>query len=198
MDLKFLLVGILLALSFGCMEKNGHEGDTTTKNASQPPATPTTYTNPEPKTPPNQISVIEECSDSDFGFEISKKGTAKLTENGVVKEEKDDFCYDSNTLYEYYCEGGALMHEAVKCACTNGVCAPMINYTECIDSDGGDNKYQKGKIHLIKHYTDGSVVDEYPFEDTCIDVNNLKEYFCTENGNYRSYGYICQCSNGAC
>lgn len=196
MDLKILLMGILLVFSFGCIETKTGGGSTSAEAVSQPP---TTYTNPTPLEQPNQIEALVECTDSDFGYEIHTKGISKLTENGVVKSEKEDFCYNSGTLYEYYCEGGAMTHDAVKCPCTNGVCEPIIDYVECLDSDGGDNKYQKGKIHLIKHYTDGSVVDEYPFEDVCIeDGGTLKEYFCTEDGGYRSYGYICQCSNGAC
>lgn len=199
MDLKFLLMGILLVFSFGCVEPNGSKGDVTSETAQTAPPH-TTYTNPTPQEPPNEITVLVECTDSDFGHEIHTKGISRLTENGVVKVEKEDFCYDDGTLYEYYCEGGTMTHDAVKCPCTNGVCEPIIEFIECIDSDGGDNKDQKGQIHLIKHYSDGSVVDTYPFEDVCIDNGGtLKEYFCDgDEGEYRSYGYICQCSNGAC
>jgi hypothetical protein len=160
----------------------------------------------ETAAPPSQISTPaevlapERCEDSDGGFEIHEKGTAKLIEGGEVKWEKEDFCYDSDTLYEYFCEEGALTHDAIRCPCSFGVCEPVLSFMECVDSDGGNERYIKGGIKLIKHYTDGTYVVEYPVEDNCISEVELIEYFCKEDGSgWRKYIYTCvSCSDGVC
>ncbi len=141
----------------------------------------------------------ERCEDTDGGMDIHTKGVTTVNKGGSDEWAKEDFCFDSRTLYEYYCEGGALTHEVIKCPCSNGVCEPILDYTECVDSDGGNDKHVKGEITLIKHYTDGEIVEEHPVEDHCISETGLIEYFCGEDGNFRKYTYTClYCSNGVC
>ena len=148
---------------------------------------------------PAETAATERCEDSDGGFQIHTKGTTRLIENGQEKVVKEDFCLDSNTLYEYYCENGALTHDSVKCPCSGGVCEPVLDYTECVDSDGGNEKYVKGTITLIKHYTDGAIVEEQPVEDHCITDTDLIEYLCREDGTFRKYTYTClYCVDGVC
>lgn len=149
---------------------------------------------------PEEVLVEDRCEDTDGGFDIHVKGTATLYENGQETWAKEDFCYDSDTLYEYYCEDGALTHDSIRCPCHDGECEPVLSYTECIDSDGGNEKGIKGSITLIKHYTDGTYTEETPVEDHCISDVELIEYFCKEDGSgWRKYIYTCIfCSDGAC
>jgi len=151
-----------------------------------------------------QISVpveaeAERCEDTDGGFEIHTKGTTRILVNGVEDWSKEDFCMDSGTLYEYYCEGDALTHDTVKCPCSGGECEPVLDYVECVDTDGGNDKFVQGKIKLIKHYTNGAIVEEFPVEDHCISDVSLIEYFCGEEGDFRKYTYTClYCVDGVC
>ena len=141
----------------------------------------------------------ERCEDTDGGFDIHTKGTTRIIVNGVEDWSKEDFCMDSETLYEYYCEGDALTHDTIKCPCSLGKCEPVLDYIECVDSDGGNEKYVQGEIKLIKHYTDGTTVEEYPVEDHCISEVSLIEYFCGEGGDFRKYTYTClYCVDGVC
>ena len=149
---------------------------------------------------PEDVLVPDRCEDSDGGFEIHEAGTAKLVEGGEVTWEKEDFCFDGDTLYEYFCENGALTHDAIRCPCSGGMCEPVISFTECVDSDGGNERYIKGGIKIIRHYTDGTYTEDFPVEDSCINDVELIEYFCREDGSgFRKYIYTCIfCSDGVC
>ena len=139
------------------------------------------------------------CDDSDGGYDIHTKGTALIMENGKETTVAEDFCLDSSMLKEYYCSGKTLLHDTVKCTCSNGVCAPIVEYTECRDSDLGNEKLVKGQIQLVTHYSDGSEVKGDVQEDHCISDTGLIEYFCGEGGSIRKYTYTClYCVNGAC
>ncbi len=152
-----------------------------------------------PSAPAPPTVEAERCEDTDGGFEIHTKGTARVMVNGAEDWSEEDFCMDSGTLYEYYCEGDALAHDTLKCPCSGGECEPVLDYTECIDTDGGNDKYVQGKIKVIKHYTDGEIVEEYPVEDHCISEVSLIEYFCGEDGDFRKYTYTClYCVEGEC
>ena len=195
----FLVLGVLLFA--GCaanvsepMDSSADEGQYLFPDISAPDTEA-----PEVSTP-EEVLVEDRCEDSDGGFEIHEAGTTTLYENGQEKWVKEDFCYDSDTLYEYYCEDGALTHDSIRCPCTYGVCEPVISFTECADSDGGNEKYIKGEITIIKHYTDGTYIEETPVEDHCISDVELIEYFCKEDGSgWRKYIYTCLfCNNGVC
>lgn len=146
-----------------------------------------------------EVVMPDGCTDSDGGYDIHEKGTARLIEGGEEKWEKEDFCFDDGLLYEYYCENGALTHKSVKCTCFGGVCEPMLDFAECVDSDGGNEKHIYGEIRLIKHYTDGRLAEEFPAKDTCLSGVELIEYFCEQDGSFRHYVYTCtSCNAGAC
>ncbi len=143
----------------------------------------------------------ERCEDTDNGYEIHWKGTTTLFEEGEEKWVNVDYCWDSGTLVEYYCENGALTHDSVKCPCSNGVCDPILDFVECIDTDLGNERYIKGKIQLTKHYTDGRTEVQYPVEDECISRIELIEYFCKDDGSgeFRNVVWTCiMCENGVC
>lgn len=161
------------------------------------------YLFPDISAPSEEVEPVAEpprCTDSDGGFDLHIKGTATVVEDGKVTWEKEDFCFDSNTLYEYYCQDGTIMHESTRCPCSDGVCEPVLSYMECSDSDGGNNKLERGKITLTRHYTDGSTTVESPVEDECISKVELIEYFCKDDGTgWRKYTYTCIfCSDGEC
>jgi len=195
----FLVLGVLLFA--GCAANVSEPEDT---GASEEQYLFPDISAPDAETPevstPEEALVEDRCEDSDGGFEIHEAGTTILYENGQESWVKEDFCYDSDTLYEYYCEDGALTHDSIRCPCSYGVCEPVISFTECVDSDGGNEKYIKGDITIIKHYTDGTLTEETPVEDHCISDVELIEYFCKEDGSgWRKYIYTCLfCNNGVC
>lgn len=143
----------------------------------------------------------ERCEDTDNGYEIHWRGTTTLFEEGQEKWINIDYCFDSNTLVEYYCDNGALTHDSVKCPCNEGVCDPILDFVECSENDLGNEKYIKGKIQLTKHYTDGRTEVQYPVEDHCISQVELIEYFCKEDGSgeFRKVIWTClMCEDGVC
>ncbi|MBN2122393.1 hypothetical protein JW721_05070 [Candidatus Micrarchaeota archaeon] len=77
--------------------------------------------------------------------------------------------------------------------------APEVDYAECVDTDGGDDKYTFGTISRVTHYTDGTSEEEELFSDECVGNNIVKEYVCREGGQYRKTEWTClRCENGAC
>jgi hypothetical protein len=143
----------------------------------------------------------DRCTDSDNGYEIHLKGTTTLFEDGEEKWLEADYCLDAGTLVEYFCENGALTHDSVKCPCHGGVCEPIVDFIECIDTDMGNERYKRGEIHLIKHYTDGRAEFQNPLNDTCKSEIELLEYFCKDDGSgeYKKVTWTCLfCSDGAC
>lgn len=74
-----------------------------------------------------------------------------------------------------------------------------VDYQECIDSDGGDDRYNFGEISRRTYYTDGTFEDEELFSDECIGNYLLREYVCREGGTYRKTEWTCaKCEDGAC
>ena len=67
---------------------------------------------------------------------------------------------------------------------------------KCIDSDGGDNRFVKGTVsyeNRIQKYTDYCYARGGYGEKTW-----LKEYFCLEKIESRTYRCYSGCLNGAC
>lgn len=87
----------------------------------------------------------QSCSDSDGGKIYDVKGT--ITWNGYSME---DFCVNSQTIFENYCIGNISANETYTCPynCSGGACteAPEPNVT-CTDSDGAtDDYYTSGTV----------------------------------------------------
>ncbi len=77
----------------------------------------------------------------------------------------------------------------------------VVDYVECVDTDGGDDKYTFGQIKRITHYTDGSLEEEVIAEDICVGKNIVHEYICRDEGSgeYRKMEWTClNCEDGAC
>jgi len=75
---------------------------------------------------------------------------------------------------------------------------------ECYDSDGGKNYYVKGTINIAGCFSDPetgatSCYSSEPINDTCIDNNRLKEYYC-EDDSIKHINYTCpkECKDGKC
>ncbi len=128
------------------------------------------------------VSALPICTDSDGGKDYNVQGTADNTYT--------DWCYDFNTLGEYFCNGLNRSSEYYNCpggSCVNGAC-PIYS---CTDSDGGKDYQTKGEVTQ----TPGMTV-----ADLCHDSNLLIEGYCNANQNYASQNYNCPngCSNGKC
>lgn len=153
----------------------------------------------EPGEAPESMEI--RCGETDGGYDPNSKGTTTVTEGGETIWEKEDYCLDSRTLVEYYCEVHEAAHESVKCTCSGGACIPVVDYVECVDSDGGNDKWTAGQITQITHYTDGTVEEKEVIRDVCMGSNIVKEYVCRDDGsgNYRKVEWTClNCEDGAC
>ncbi len=151
------------------------------------------------------------CKDNE-GYDVTNSGVTSFSKSGSsagVSYSYEDTCDFTNSvgglLREGYCDKGLFKYDLVNCGggyvCRGGKClAGDESMSRCIDSDGGNNAIQKGKISAV----DGSG------EDTCYmnGVNmadcsgagcKVYEYYC--NGDVKSTEEIaCQngCRDGAC
>ena len=130
-----------------------------------------------------------ECNDTDGGQDIYVR--AALIEDGTTYT---DYCYDSDTVWEYYCSAGSMQVIRRDCPtdyiCTAGECVYSPTET-CSDTDGGDEIYAKGTV------TKGTTSNT----DSCYDSNTVREHYCSANTPaehlvFCPYGY--SCSDGAC
>jgi len=78
------------------------------------------------------------------------------------------------------------------------------NQQGCYDSDGGKNYYEKGTTYIGGCFSDPetgatSCYVSKPINDTCIDNNRLKEYYC-EDYSIKHINYTCpkECKDGKC
>ena len=131
--------------------------------------------------------IEHECIDSDGGQNPQEVGT---TSKG--NESYDDYCINSNTVKEYYCEHGIIKSKNIACAedelCKEGACVPKPT---CVDSDGGKDRFTVGTTTL----------GDVSYTDTCVSETTLTEYFC-EDGQIKQVQLVCgigyECSTGKC
>ena len=78
-------------------------------------------------------------------------------------------------------------------------------YSSCTDTDGGSNYAVAGRVTKTNEWFDFAGGFEWVdiFDDSCIDKNNLKEYYCDNLGeDYLSTDHNCgqgfECMDGAC
>jgi hypothetical protein len=156
------------------------------------------------------------CKDSDKGIDTFTKGTITSTNlaTGVIEDDADS-CYNLRQnigltssceagtycyLHEYHCNvinrrlTSALILMPCYNGCKDGACIPDSKneiLSNCTDSDGGMNYYIKGNsTDSIKTLIEG-----------CVDSsNNVREFFCGEDGKIYSEDYDCPngCKEGAC
>lgn len=138
-----------------------------------------------------------ECVDSDNGIDIFVKGVA--ADNTKTKV---DFCHQFDVVYEYYCEDATkdVWGVTLDCPddhyCVDGACIDRGELSECIDTDGGKNYDQKGRIYIDNNFVT---------EDRCApyDTKNdrIAEFYCDQDDSgiklsleyhYCPEGYICQ------
>jgi hypothetical protein len=129
------------------------------------------------------------CVDSDKGVNYYVKGYVDRL--GDIKE---DYCIDDNTVVDYYCYNYKNYTESIwTCdyGCVDGACksGTLPPPPSCTESDGGNYPAIFGRLTF----------DNEEFEDNCIDLNTLEEYYCLANG-YGSLKHECleDCKNGYC
>lgn len=115
----------------------------------------------------NGACAAEVCADSDGG---RVKGTFGRVTRGI--STWDDYCYDDNTVNEYYCEAGGVVSARLSCdsgeVCSGGVCrAPT-----CTDSDGGRRETVAGTL----------TIGSSTYSDYCPSLTTLREYYCSGTG----------------
>jgi len=131
----------------------------------------------------------DDCSDTDGGQDIYEAGT--VTEDSLPYT---DYCYDINTVWEYYCMGDSAQVVQKECPtdyeCVSGECVYSPAET-CSDTDGGNYPYVKGTV--TKSGT--------AYTDYCNTGSSVREYYCTGTDVYSTVfacpsGY--ECSDGTC
>ena len=109
------------------------------------------------------------CSDTDGGEDEDRYGEVRKGGN-----EYEDYCYDDDTVYEYYCSGDEVSGRKINCGsgeeCEGGECVDVEEEEQyCTDSDGGHDVYERGTAED----------NEGENTDYCIDGNRLREYYCS-------------------
>ncbi|RMD67727.1 hypothetical protein D6817_00700 [Candidatus Pacearchaeota archaeon] len=129
--------------------------------------------------------VERKCVDSEpfegveQGRELFVRGSVRVYEDGKIVESGLDECdLSSGKLVEWSCTPEAnLAKKLVDCSllgnyvCSNGACVEREETGDCVDTDGGDNPAQKGKV----------VFENSIYEDACIGRKTLIEYYCSSN-----------------
>ena len=104
------------------------------------------------------------CTDTDGGINGDERGTAEDAD-----ETRTDYCINSRTVEEYYCDGNEVEDIEIECgdeySCDDGECVET-----CSDTDGGKNRYTKGTI------TSGGDSGT----DYCVGTNIVMEYYCKD------------------
>ncbi len=126
------------------------------------------------------------CRDTDLGQDEEQYGSVY-----AGGQQYDDYCYDGDTVNEYYCDGASAASKRIDCAsdemCVNGECTS--NY--CTDSDGGKDKNEYGTVEK----------DGDSWNDNCYDSDTVTEYYCSD-GNVESTRLNCDsgdvCVSGEC
>jgi len=135
------------------------------------------------------------CTDTDGGFNIFKKGTAKNSIGSYT-----DYCKEWNTVVEHHCIGeNTVEWKSAECkvGCVDGAC--LDEDLECTDSDGGQDYYEPGVTIGLEA---PGVWDRWA--DYCgtsgDEKGKLVEYICQSNNYGKKVLYECPngCANGAC
>jgi len=157
----------------------------------------------------------------DDGLNYYKKGIVTIWENGQISKNESDYCIgNSGELMEFVCDNNKV--ESVNYNCSNG-CedGKCIEPTGCIDSDDGDNIYEKGyRINWDRTYEDyGRKQEDYCIKNPTILSNGnitadgtkkvsscegedcyLIEYHCQKDLSDAHSGFPCPngCEDGKC
>ncbi len=131
-----------------------------------------------------------DCYDSDGGRDYYDRGTTVSD-----SDDETDYCVDSDTLREYYCDGGEVVSVTHECRsgyeCSRGECVSEGDVS-CHDSDGGLNYGLRGTTTT----TAGGLKT-----DVCASPELLTEFYCSGN-SIRESDYLCppgqSCSGGRC
>lgn len=123
----------------------------------------------------NGACVTAVCTDSDGGRDENEFGT---TTRGAYSER--DTCYDSDTVNEYYCNGDLMAGIKIDCdsdeVCSDGVCV----HAACSETDDANDPTEFGRLSI------GTTTRE----DSCTNLTQLKEYYCTSGGSDYTYANI--------
>jgi hypothetical protein len=126
------------------------------------------------------------CIDSDGGRDIFVAGSA--SKGGAATS---DSCSDRGNVIEAYCSDNQVTTTTYPCPagyeCSAGACVK----SNCVDSDGGQDKNVKGSV----------VYGSTNSTDSCVSSSVVKEYYC-QDGALTSADLACDagssCVDGAC
>ncbi|NUN11485.1 hypothetical protein HUU53_02470 [Candidatus Micrarchaeota archaeon] len=105
-----------------------------------------------------------------------------------------DAC-DGDYVVEQSCSiSNACIGERVLCqyGCVNGACKKPLAET-CVDSDDGANEFVFGKTTGVN-----ARGEAFSVSDSCVNSNQLKEYFCGITGSLENKLFDCDCTKGYC
>ncbi|MFH1399393.1 MAG: hypothetical protein ABIG95_04760 [Candidatus Woesearchaeota archaeon] len=125
----------------------------------------------------------EGCVDTDTGKDYYTQGTVSF-----MGEDEADRCYNLNILIETYCSQGKKEDISFTCpyGCDRGACL-----LKCKETDAGLDYNKKGNVTYNRQV----------FKDTCLDSEQLREWYCDQTQNATSQTHQCishDCRNDAC
>ena len=190
--MKLIWISLLFAMVVlaGCTEERAPEP----APAEQPPAEAPPAEEPAEPEPTHSGAT---CSDTD-GDNKFTKGTVIVMDG--EREEYVDYCLSASTLKEYICTSESTKGEKeYECICENGACQPEVTHVECVDTDGGQDRFVYGEAYLLTYYSDGTTEKGEVFSDKCIlETNKMYEYYC-EGDEIRKLTIACAgCNAGVC
>jgi hypothetical protein len=139
-------------------------------------------------------ACVKPCSDSDGGINFTIKGEVTTNVGGGV-QISIDYCDNSATLNESYCEGNIAKTITHDCGMENKVCVNGACIQPCVDNDSGLNYYTYG---TISGQNGAKLISS---ADYCWrDGKGLMEGYCTSEGYPTFSSFACPkgCANGAC
>ncbi len=133
------------------------------------------------------VELEKTCTDSDEGNQ-ALRGTTTQYGGGVVISTEKDYCIDTSSKTEYYCESGVMKDKTEKCTgntyCSDGVCMEP-----CIDYDSGQDYSEAASATN----TSGA------YSDYCADEGTLVEYYCSDDELLSAlHGCDAYCHEGHC
>lgn len=110
------------------------------------------------------------CVETDGGNDTLVRGRTTVSKGIYTGFNEMDECIDDGRILEHMClENGSVLSQELLCGNALKCFAGKCLRSDCDDSDGGYNLYERGTV---------KVRDLEDYRDECMDEKRLREYYC--------------------